>query len=84
MARDLLAELPVDGDHGKRHSVRLCGVSASGLEDRDGPRQLTLTEPERRRGEQLGDALDLIEARFGQGAIRRAVNQPERDRKRDE
>lgn len=73
VARDLLSELPIADDRGQRSRVRLCGVSVSGLEDRDGPRQLTLAEPVRARGERLGDALDRIEERFGQGTIRRAI-----------
>ena len=91
IATGLLSQLAIDDRHGKRHRVRLCGVSVSGLEDRDGPRQLTLSEPERARGERLGDALDRIEARFGQGLVRRAVHAgarrptgpPKRDRGSD-
>lgn len=74
VAVELLAELPVDARHGKHNRVRLCGVTASGLEARDAPRQLTVDERERARGERLGDALDRIEARFGQGLIRRAIH----------
>ena len=62
--------------------VRLCGVSASGLEARDAPRQLILSESERERGERLGDTLDRIQARFGRGLVRRAVHarsEPEAD-----
>lgn len=73
-ARDLLEEVAVDDDHGKRHRVRLCGVSVTGLEPRDAPRQLTLGETERTRGERLGDVLDRIHARFGDGLVRRAVH----------
>lgn len=73
-AVSMLAELPVDDDHGKRHRVRLCGVSASGLEPRDAPRQLTLSEPERERSERLGDTLDRIQARFGTRMIKRAIH----------
>jgi DNA polymerase-4 len=80
VAAELLAELAVDGRHGKRHRVRLCGVSASGLEARDGPRQLTLDEGDRERGERLGDALDRITTRFGEGTILRAVQSRDKDR----
>jgi DNA polymerase-4 len=74
VAEELLAGLPVDGRHGKRHRVRLCGVSASGLQARDAPVQLTLQEPVRRRGERLGEVLDRIEDRFGVGVIGRAIH----------
>lgn len=84
----LLDELPIDGRHGKRHAVRLCGVTVTGLEPRDAPRQLGLGEAGGLReagglgvagdgrGERLGDALDRIHARFGDGLIRRAVHVP--------
>jgi len=62
------------GDHGgKRTRVRLCGVAVSGLEPRDGPRQLGIDEPRRERGERLGDALDQIRRRFGDDAVLPAI-----------
>lgn len=73
-AIDLLASVPIDDDHGKRQRVRLCGVAALGLEARDGPRQLTLEEPRREKGERLGDTLDEIRSRFGGEAIARAIH----------
>lgn len=82
VARELMAELAVDGRHGKRHRVRLCGVSVSGLEARDAPRQLSLDERERERGERLGDTLDKIAARFGEGSIQRAIHTGDKDRKK--
>lgn len=56
-----------------KRSVRLCGVAASGLEDRAAPEQLTLDQPARKRGEQLGDVLDQIQQKFGTEAIGRAI-----------
>jgi DNA polymerase-4 len=73
-AVEMLDELEIAERRGKRLAVRLCGVSATGLEPRDGPRQLTLTEPVRHRGERLGDTIDKIHARFGSGVVRRAVH----------
>ena len=73
-ARELLARVEISGDHGKRRSVRLCGVAASGLEERGAGEQLTLDEPTRQRGEHLGDVLDQIHEKFGDGAIGRAIN----------
>ncbi len=73
-ASDLLGELDIDDLHGKQRRVRLCGVSASGLEPRDAPRQLSLEEDRRARGERLGDTLDRISDRFGDRAIIRAVH----------
>ena len=72
-AADLLATLTIDGRHGKLRRVRLCGISAAGLEDRDAPRQLTLDEAGRARGERIGDTLDQIASRFGSSAIARAA-----------
>jgi DNA polymerase-4 len=69
----LLAQIPIDGEHGKARRVRLCGVSATGLEDRSEPRQLTFGEEQRARGERLGEALDDIQRRFGDTAIGRAA-----------
>lgn len=73
-AVEMLDELAIAERRGKRLAVRLCGVSATGLEPRDGARQLTLTEPVRHRGERLGDTIDRIHARFGSGVVRRAVH----------
>jgi DNA polymerase IV len=56
--------------------VRLLGVSLSGLEPR-AQEQLELFSPPRPR-DRLGPALDAIHARFGQAAIRRAVDEPEK------
>jgi DNA polymerase-4 len=74
VARELLAEVPDVEQRG----VRLVGVSASGLEDQDGPRQLSLAaagaDMPASRGETLGATLDAIHARFGASAVRRAVH----------
>jgi DNA polymerase-4 len=56
--------------------VRLLGVSLSGLERR-AEEQLELFSPPRPK-DRLGPALDAIHARFGQDAIRRAVEAPEK------
>jgi DNA polymerase-4 len=62
------------GDHGgKRTRVRLCGVAVSGLESREGPRQLGLDDARRERGERLGDAIDQIRRRFGDDAVQPAI-----------
>ncbi len=72
------------GDHGgKRTRVRLCGVAVSGLEARDGPRQLALDEEARARGERLGDTLDQIRRRFGDAAVIPAVATDRDDRDED-
>jgi DNA polymerase-4 len=52
--------------------VRLSGVAATSIVPADAPRQLTLDEPERARGERLGETLDKIRDRFGRGAVARA------------
>lgn len=75
VAVDLVRQIPVDGDHGRERTVRLCGVAASNLEERDAPTQLTLDEPTRQRGEELGNVLDAIADKFGTGAIGRASYQ---------
>ena len=71
-ALGLLDDVDIDDRAGKR--VRLVGVSVTGLEARDAPRQLTLEEGHRQRGERLGDVLDRVHAKFGSGALRRAVH----------
>jgi DNA polymerase-4 len=54
--------------------VRLVGVSATALSARDAPRQLTIDEPTRARGERLGDVMDRVHDRFGKAALKRAVH----------
>jgi DNA polymerase-4 len=54
--------------------VRLAGISTTELEGRHAPRQLGFAEAERARGERLGDTLDRVAARFGQGLVQRAVH----------
>ncbi|HEY0991705.1 MAG TPA: DNA polymerase IV [Kofleriaceae bacterium] len=68
----LLARVAIEPRKGGR--VRLCGVSATDLEARDAPRQLDFDEAARARGERLGEAIDKLAARYGKGAIRRAVH----------
>ncbi|HEX8951136.1 MAG TPA: DNA polymerase IV, partial [Polyangia bacterium] len=53
--------------------VRLSGVAATTIAPADAPRQLTLDEPERARGERLGETLDKIRDRFGRDAVARAA-----------
>ena len=53
--------------------VRLSGVAATTISPADAPRQLTLDEPERARGERLGETLDKIRDRFGKSAVARAA-----------
>jgi DNA polymerase-4 len=71
-AIDLLGKVAIEPRKGGR--VRLCGISAAQLEPRDAPRQLGFDEAARARGERLGDTIDKLSARFGKGAIRRAVH----------
>lgn len=68
----LLGDVVIDERPGRR--VRLCGISTTGLEARDAPRQLTLDERDRAKGERLGDVLDGIRGKFGAAAVRRAVH----------
>ena len=71
-AIDLLAKVAIEPRKGAR--VRLCGISATQLEPRDAPRQLGFDEAERARGERLGETIDKLAAKYGKGAIRRAVH----------
>jgi DNA polymerase IV len=71
-ALELLAQVPIEPRRGAR--VRLCGVSATGLEERGAPRQLGFTEAERQKGERLGDVLDQLADKFGAKVVRRAVH----------
>jgi len=70
--RVLLSSLPIEGNRGKAGRVRLCGVSAANMEDRNGPRQLGFHEEERAKGERLGDVMDKIKDRFGDMGLTRA------------
>ncbi len=70
VAGELLALVP----NVEQRGVRLTGVSLSGLAARDGARQLGFDEKEAARGERLGDTLDRIAARFGDGMVKRAVH----------
>ncbi|MCP4446591.1 MAG: DNA polymerase IV [Myxococcales bacterium] len=70
--RSLLRALPIDASKGRSGKVRLCGVSAANLEERDAPRQLGFAEAERARGEALGDVMDQIQDRFGNAGLGRA------------
>ena len=58
-------------------AIRLLGVSVSSLSARDGQLGLFADAPEERHGK-LGAAMDAITARFGSGAISRAVDTPEK------
>ena len=76
-AIELLAKVAIEPRRGGR--VRLCGISATQLEARDAPRQLGFDDETREKGERLGDTIDKVAAKFGKGAIRRAVHVPETD-----
>jgi DNA polymerase IV len=71
-AIELLAKVAIEPRKGGR--VRLCGIAATQLEPRDAPRQLGFDEAARAKGERLGDTIDKLAARYGKGAIRRAVH----------
>ena len=60
--------------------VRLSGVSATTISAAAAPRQLTFDEPERARGERLGETLDKIRDRFGRDAVARAALLSDDDR----
>ncbi|MBA3539006.1 MAG: DNA polymerase IV, partial [Deltaproteobacteria bacterium] len=76
-AIELLSKVAIEPRRGGR--VRLCGISATGLEPRDAPRQLGFDDAARARGERLGDTIDKLAARFGKATIRRAVHLPDDD-----
>jgi DNA polymerase-4 len=76
-AIDLLAKVAIEPRKGGR--VRLCGLSATQLEPRDAPRQLGFDEAGRAKGERLGDTIDKLAAKYGKGAIRRAVHLDDED-----
>lgn len=80
-ACDLLAGLDIDDDHGKSRRVRLCGLSVANLEGRDAPRQLGFQEEARARSERLGDVLDAIADRFGDGRLIRAIHKDDGESK---
>jgi DNA polymerase IV len=71
-AIELLAKVVIEPRKGAR--VRLCGIAATQLEARHAPRQLGFDEAARAKGERLGDTIDKLAAKFGKGAIRRAVH----------
>lgn len=81
-AIELLARVAIEPRRGGR--VRLCGIAAAQLEPRDAPRQLGFDEAERARGERLGDTIDKLAARYGKGAIRRAIHLAGAEADRDE
>jgi DNA polymerase-4 len=70
-AIELLSKVSIEDRKGMR--VRLCGISASNLESRDAPRQLLFDEAERQKGERLGETIDKVAAKFGKGALKRAI-----------
>ena len=71
-AIELLSKVAIEPRKGAR--VRLCGISATNLEAKDAPRQLGFDEEARAKGERLGETMDKLAAKFGKGAIRRAVH----------
>lgn len=77
IAIELLGKVAIEPRKGCR--VRLCGVTATGLEARDAPRQLGFDEAARAKGERLGDTIDKLAAKFGKAAIRRAVHLDDKD-----
>jgi DNA polymerase IV len=71
-AIELLGKVAIEPRAGCR--ARLCGIAATQLEPRAAPRQLGFDEATRAKGERLGETIDKLAARFGHGAIRRAVH----------
>jgi DNA polymerase-4 len=54
-------------------SVRLLGVSASGIDDIDTDQLMLFDSGERRREKALNRAVDLLTARFGSGVVKRGA-----------
>ena len=69
----------LDAAHLRAPGVRLSGVSATSLSPAGAPRQLTLDEPVRARGERLGETLDKIRDKFGRDAVARAALLSDKD-----
>jgi DNA polymerase-4 len=78
-AAELLGGVPAV----ERRGVRLTGVTLTGLDDADAPRQLDFDEPTAERGERLGATIDELRAKFGARAVQRAVHLDD-DRDEDE
>ena len=77
-AIELLAKVAIEPRKGGR--VRLCGISATQLLSRDAAgEQLGFDAADRARGERLGETIDKLAAKFGKGAIRRAIHLPDDD-----
>jgi DNA polymerase-4 len=58
----------------ERRGVRLCGVTLTGLDGADAPRQLDFDDGAAERGERLGETIDALRAKFGAKAVQRAVH----------
>jgi DNA polymerase IV len=69
----------LDAANVRAPGVRLSGVAATSMSPADAPRQLTLDEPERARGERLGETLDKIRDKFGRDAVARATLMSDED-----
>ena len=77
-AIELLAKVPIEPRKGGR--VRLCGISAHAARAARRARASSgSTRPPAPAGERLGDTIDKLAAKFGRGAIRRAVHLPDDD-----
>lgn len=66
------AALALWDDVGAGLTVRLVGVAASGIEDRDAGQLALFAPPESRRSSDLNRALDQLAQRFGKDVVRRA------------
>jgi len=79
-AIELLDKVVLEPRKGAR--ARLCGISATNLEERDAPRQLGFDEASRAKGERLGETIDKLAAKFGTATIKRAVHVGEPEKRR--